>query len=198
MPHFHASQNLSLTVQNEVVSIEHYLRQPHRLVQAITDPKRIQQLEPSVYHLELRPLEFMTVRFQPAADLKVDATADGTIHLESVRCEVIGVDFLQKSFNLRLKGYLSPNACGQATTLTGFAELDVDVTLPDSLQMFPNAMVEPAGNAFLNSILLTIKYRLQQQLVQDYRRWAAEHTSGNTLQPSSLNRTGTSPEVMAD
>ncbi|MEM8605063.1 MAG: DUF1997 domain-containing protein [Cyanobacteria bacterium P01_H01_bin.121] len=200
MRHFRVTQSLNLTVPNAAVPLEHYLRQPKRLVQAITDPTRVRQLSETVYHLELRPLEFMTIRFRPAADLDVRADLDGTIHLKSLQCEVIGADFLQNSFELQLVGQLKPQAVGSATKLKGQAELDVTVNLPASLRVFPDAIVEPAGNAFLSSILLTIKYRLQHQLIQDYQRWSQENEAELAVEAARPNATPSrgSTELLAD
>jgi hypothetical protein len=48
--------------------IEHYLKQPQRLVQAITDPRRIEAVDDSVYRLSMRPLQFMGIHIEPMAD----------------------------------------------------------------------------------------------------------------------------------
>ncbi|MGB3201602.1 MAG: DUF1997 domain-containing protein, partial [Nodosilinea sp.] len=77
MQEFHASQHLRLRVPNEAIPIEHYLRQPQRLVQAITDPRRIEVLGDGVYRLSLRPLQFMGISIEPTADLRVWSLTDG-------------------------------------------------------------------------------------------------------------------------
>ena len=108
MRHFQASQTLKMRVPNEVIPIKHYLRQPQRLVQAITEPSRIQQLAPSHFRLQLRPLKFMMLRLEPTVDLQVWTEAEGQLHLRAIDCEIRGAQFLGESFSLELAGTLSP------------------------------------------------------------------------------------------
>ncbi len=181
MRHFQVSQTLNLAVPNEVIPIEHYLRQPQRLVQAITDPSRIQQLAPSHFRLQLRPLQFMMLKLEPTVDLQVWTLAEGTLQLRSLDCEIRGAEFLRESFRLELAGTLSPHRRGSATELRGRADLKVQVDVPPPLKLLPEPVLERSGQAFLSGILLTIKYRLERQLVQDYRRWV----KANPERPSS-------------
>ncbi|MGK7909844.1 MAG: DUF1997 domain-containing protein [Synechococcus sp.] len=177
MQSFYVSQRLQLNVINETIPIEHYLRQPQRLVGAITDSSRVEQLNPSRFRLRLRSLQFMMLQFQPVAELEIWAQDNGTIHLKSVRCEVEGAEFLQDSLSLQLAGRLSPQRMGSATELVGQADLNVEVDVPAPLKLVPAAVLDRTGTAFLNGILLTIKNRLERQLVRDYRRWATAKSS---------------------
>ncbi|RUR84216.1 DUF1997 domain-containing protein [Chlorogloeopsis fritschii PCC 9212] len=169
---FHASQDLTMNVPNQAVPIEHYLRQPQRLVQAVTDRTQVEQLSPSEFRLKLRPLNFMMFSFQPTVDLQVWAQADGTINLRSLACEIHGVEYLKKSFQFNLTGNLSPESRGTATLLKGRADLTVQVELPPALFLTPKSILETAGNTFLHGILLTMKHRLERQLARDYQAWA--------------------------
>ncbi|MFQ4145477.1 DUF1997 domain-containing protein [Chlorogloeopsis sp. ULAP02] len=168
----HASQDLTMNVPNQAVPIEHYLRQPQRLVEAVTDRTQVEPLSKSDFRLKLRPLNFMMFSFKPIVDLQVLAQADGTIHLRSLACEIHGVEYLQKSFKFNLTGNLSPESRGSATLLKGRADLIVQVELPPALLLTPKSILETAGNTFLNGILLTMKHRLERQLVRDYQAWA--------------------------
>ncbi|MDJ0594957.1 MAG: DUF1997 domain-containing protein [Pleurocapsa sp. MO_226.B13] len=181
MRHFQVSQTLKMVVPNEVIPIEHYLRQPQRLVQAITDPSRIQQLAPSHFRLQLRPLQFMMLRLEPTVDLQVWTEAEGTLHLRSLDCEIRGAQFLQQSFALELTGTLAPHRQESTTELQGKADLKVRVDVPPPLKLLPDPVLEQSGRAFLNGILLTIKYRLERQLVEDYQRWV----KGKLAQPKT-------------
>ena len=181
MRNFKASQTLKMTVPNQVIPIEHYLRQPQRLVQAITDPNRIQQLNPSHFRLQLRPLQFMMLRLEPSVDLQVWTEAEGILHLRSLDCEIRGAQFLSQSFGLELAGILLPHHQGSTTELRGKAELKVQVEVPPALKLLPDSVLEQSGRAFLNGILLTIKYRLERQLLQDYGRWV----QGKLTQPKT-------------
>ena len=172
MHNFFVSQRLRLNVVNEAIPIEHYLRQPQRIVAAITDSSRVEQLSLSRFRLRLRALQFMMLRFQPLAELEVRAQDDGSIHLKSEKCEVEGAEFLQDSLSLQLTGKLSPQRVGPTTELVGHADLSVEVDVPPPLELVPDPVLQRTGTAFLNGILLTIKRRLERQLVRDYRRWA--------------------------
>ncbi len=178
MHRFQASQTLRMAVPNEVIPIEHYLRQPQRLVQAITDPSRIQQLTLSNFRLQLKPLQFIMLSIQPIVDLKVWTQAEGVLHLRSLECKIRGAEFLPQSFSLELAGTLSPHRRETITELRGRADLKVQVEVPSPLKLLPEPVLERSGRTFLNGILLTIKYRLERQLVQDYRRWVKANQTG--------------------
>ncbi len=182
MRQFQVSQTLKMVVPNEVIPIEQYLRQPQRLVQAITDSSRIQQLAPSHFRLRLRPLEFMMLRIEPTVDLQVWTEAEGRLYLRVFDGEIRGAQFLRESFGLKLAGTLSPHRRGSNTELRGKADLKVEVEIPPPLKLIPESVLESSGRAFLKGILLTIKYRLEGQLVQDYRRWV----KAKPAQPNSL------------
>jgi hypothetical protein len=176
MQEFHASQTLRLRVPNEAVPIEHYLRQPQRLVQAITDSRRIEVLGDGIYRLSLRPLQFMGISIEPTADLRVWSLADGTLRLESVDCQVKGPDYLSfvnDSFGMALQGTLTPRRASGHTELQGNADLQIHLELPPPIRYMPNSVLDRTGKTFLSSILGTIKHRIERQLVEDYRAWVA-------------------------
>ena len=191
MQHFYVTQTLKMNVPNEAISIEHYLCQSQRLVQAITDSSRIQQLAPSHFRLRLRPLQFMMLRFEPIAELQVWTNPDGTLQLRSLNCEIRGAERLNQSFNLELSGTLKPQRQETITELLGKADLMVQVEIPPALELVPDQVLKTTGKAFLNGILLTIKSRLESQLVQDYRRWVRVN------QDSQLFSLATSVESLA-
>ncbi|MGG6237121.1 hypothetical protein C7293_20425 [filamentous cyanobacterium CCT1] len=176
MQEFHASQNLRLRVPNEAIPIEHYLRQPQRLVQAITDPRRIEVIGDGVYRLSLRPLQFLGISIEPTADLQVRSQADGTLTLESVGCQVKGPDYLSfvnDSFGMALQGVLTPQRGDRYTELQGRADLQIHIELPPPIRFMPAPVLDSAGKTLLSGILSTIKHRIERQLVEDYRAWVA-------------------------
>jgi hypothetical protein len=183
MHEFKASQALNLRVPNEVIPIEHYLRQPQRLVQAITDPRRIEPLSGEIYRLSLHPLQFLGVNVEPTANLRVWGLADGTLCLEALGCEVKGPDYLSylnESFALGLKGTLKPYRQDRHTELLGQANLTIQLELPPPLKFMPAAMLDAAGRTFLTGILMTMKHRIERHLVNDYRAWVEQrHTQTN-------------------
>jgi Protein of unknown function (DUF1997) len=168
---FNASLCVEIVVPEQPVAIHHYLRQPQRLVSTLVEPSRLETLGAENYRLKMRPLSFMMLSIQPTVDLKVWATANGTIHLQSVGCEIRGVEYINQRFNLDLQGYLTPEQINGETRLKGKADLKVEVELPMPLSMMPGALIEATGNGLLKSVLLTIKQRLLNQLLADYRNW---------------------------
>jgi Protein of unknown function (DUF1997) len=173
---FNASQSVEIAVPEERVPIQHYLRQPRRLVNALVDRSRTEQLSDECFRLKMRPLEFMMLSIQPTVDMRVWAQSDGTINLESVACEIRGVDYINDRFALNLKGQLSPHQSGGTTYLKGKADLEVGVEMPPLFWLTPKPILEATGNSLLKSVLLTIKQRLMHQLLLDYRRWAGNET----------------------
>lgn len=186
LTHFFASQSVEIAVPEQTVPISHYLRQPQRLVHSLVEPSRMEQLSPEKFRLKMRPREFMMFRLQPTVDLRVWAKADGTIHLVSVGCEIRGVDYINQRFALDLVGKLSPCEVNGITYLKGKADLNVQVDVPPPLDMTPQMILETTGNGLLQSILLSIKQRLTQQLLLDYRRWAADEIEAPKFSPQPV------------
>jgi hypothetical protein len=174
MKEFRTAKTLNLLVPNEIIPIEHYLRQPQRLIHAITDPRRIEEVDESVYRLSLRPLSFLGISIEPTADLRVWSHSDGTLRLQSVACEVKVPDYLSyvnQSFSMSLEGILQPQRQANSTRLNGKADLAVQVELPAPIKFMPDAVLDSAGRTFLSGILATIQHRLERQLIGDYRAW---------------------------
>jgi len=172
---FTASQTVEIAVPEQPVPIQHYLRQPQRLINALVDSSRIEQLNEQMFRLRMRPLTFMTLSIQPMADLKVWAEPNGTVHLRSVACEILGFDYVNQRFALNLIGHLSPWQVNGETTLKGKADLEVEVDLPPPFIFTPKPILEATGNGLLKSVLLTIKQRLLYQLLEDYQRWVSDN-----------------------
>lgn len=190
MKEFHATQALHLRVPHEAIPVEHYLRQPQRLVQAITDPHRIEPREDGVYRLSLRPLHFFGFHVEPTADLRVWGLADGSLCLEAVDCEVRGPGYLSHindSFSMGLKGVLKPHRQEHHTDIQGEANLTIRLDMPPPVKFMPHAVLDTTGRAFLSGLLITMKSRIEHHLIHDYRAWVA-HTLDNTLDQSPALR----------
>lgn len=168
---FTASQSVEIAVPNQPIPIQHYLRQPQRLVNALVDHSRIEQMGEEYFRLKMRPLVFMTLSIQPTVDLKVWAEPNGRVHLQSRGCEIRGIDYINQRFALNLQGYLTPFQVDNETYLKGKADLEVQVELPLPFSLTPTPILEAAGNGLLKSVLLTIKQRLLHQLLADYQNW---------------------------
>ncbi|MEY2912339.1 MAG: hypothetical protein RLZZ184_1648 [Cyanobacteriota bacterium] len=173
---FTAFESVEISVPNHSILMQHYLRQPQRLVNTLADNTRIQQLSEEVFRLKMRPLSFMSLSIQPTVDMRVWADASGTIYLRSLRCEILGFEYINQRFDLKLKGYLSPIELNNGTYLQGKAELEVLVDIPQPFSLTPKSILETTGNKLLKSVLLTIKQRLLHHLLTDYRHWCNQTT----------------------
>ncbi len=185
---FTASQSVELAVPEQAVPIQHYLRQPQRVVYALASSSKLEALGDDRFRLMMRPLKFMHLSIQPVVDLQVWATADSSVQLKSIGCEIRGTEYINQRFALNLEGKLSPCLLYGKTYLKGRADLEVQVELPPALQFTPRPLLEAAGNSLLASVLMTIKQRLMHQLLVDYRRWAStqEKTAAESAQVGGL------------
>lgn len=169
---FNASQTVEMVVSEQSVPIQHYLRQPQRVVNALAASSQIEQLEDERFRLKMRPLTFISLTVQPIVDLRVWAESDGTVHVQSVGCEIKGVEYINQRFKLSLIGKLQPVQSNGATVLRGRADLEVQVDVPMPIALAPKPFLEATGNGLLKSVLLTVKQRLMHHLLADYRAWA--------------------------
>lgn len=171
---FTAFQIVEMAVSEQPVPIQHYLRQPHRIVNALAASSQIEHLGEERFRLKMRPLSFMMLSIQPTVDMRVWTEPDGTVHLRSIGCEIRGVDYINQRFALTLKGKLQPEETARGTTsLKGRADLEVRVELPPPLLFTPKPFLEATGNGLLKSVLLTVKQRLMHHLLSDYYQWAS-------------------------
>ncbi|MEB3174483.1 MAG: DUF1997 domain-containing protein [Cyanobacteriota bacterium] len=187
---FSAQESLSLSLQEPLPTLQHYLRQPQRLVTAIADPQLMETLGENRFRLKMRPLSFLDLyHFQPTVTLKVWANAAGTVYLESEDCEIRGIDYINHRFALTLKGRLAPYCHNQETLLQGKADLTVSVDLPQALWLTPAPLLEMAVQGLLRGVLGRIKQRLLVQLLEDYRRWSgqAQEPAGGILVNGALD-----------
>jgi Protein of unknown function (DUF1997) len=176
---FTADRSVDIAVPKQPIPIQHYLRQPHRLVRSLVDPNRIKQVSDDEFCLTMRTLSFFGFDLQPTVFLRVWTEVDGTVRIVSTNCEIRGIDYIDRRFSLELIGKLSPYEKQGQTYLGGSADLEVQVDLPPPLSFMPKAIVESAGNSLLKSILSAFKQRLMHQLLADYVVWANTGTKVN-------------------
>jgi hypothetical protein len=179
---FTADRSVEIAVPKQPIPIQHYLRQPHRLVRSLVDPNRIRQVSDDEFCLTMRTLSFFGFDLQPTVFLRVWTEADGTLRIVSTKCEIRGIDYIDRRFRLELIGQLSPNRQQGQTYLEGRADLAVEVDLPPPLNFMPQTIVESAGNSLLKSILNTFKQRLMHQLLADYVVWANQDLEATPAQ----------------
>ena len=174
---FNESESVQIAVKNSATPIEHYLRQPKRLVEAIADPQLMKQISNELYELKMRPINFMEMyHFQPVVLLKVWSSSNGSVYLKSEDCQIKGIDYINQRFSLKLKGVLYPQEFPEQTILKGQADLEVKVELPTALMFTPKPLLEITGNQILKRVLGRIKHKLSSQLIQDYYAWSSQET----------------------
>jgi len=177
---FSAIQTVEILVPAQPIPIQHYLRQPQRLIQALIDPNQVDTLGQDCFRFKMRPLQFLALSLQPTVDLHIWAEADGTIHIQSLGCDIRGVEYINQRFNLNLTGQLAPVQIQSKTYLKGAANLQVQVDLPPPISFTPRVLIETTGNGLLRSVLLTIKQRLVHQLLSDYCTWVSAQEATST------------------
>jgi Protein of unknown function (DUF1997) len=188
---FNASESVQISVDNQATPIQHYLRQPQRLVQAIADPQLIKQISDDLYELKMRPINFMEIyHFQPIVQLKVWSGSKSSVYLKSAGCQIKGIEYINNRFSLKLKGVLYPHEQNGQTTLEGQADLEVGVELPTALMFTPKSFLERAGHKLLKGVLGRIKQKLMTQLIQDYIAWASEE-----VQPQAESTPKLTPDL---
>jgi hypothetical protein len=169
---FVATQSVELAVPPQSVEIERYLQSPERIVRAIADPSCIEPLSGNSYRLRMRPLNFFSLKIEPTVDMKIWADAEGTIYLESIGCDLRGIETINEHFQLELSGTMEAYPHQGQTYLGGDAELGLTIYLPPPFSMMPKSMIQSTGNNLLGNILLKMKQGLMQQLLADYKIWA--------------------------
>lgn len=182
---FTACQTVEMAVLEQPIPIQHYLRQPQRVVSALAASSQIEPLGEDLFRLKMRPLSFMALTMQPIVDLKVWAESDGTVHVQSVGCEIRGVDYINQRFKLSLVGKLQPHQVNGTTVLKGKADLEVQVDVPPPIAFTPRPILEATANGLLKSVLLTVKQRLMHHLLADYAAWAVS-TPAAPIAPHAL------------
>ena len=178
---FTSTESVNIPAEEATIPIQHYLRQPQRLVNAIANPRLMKQLSENLYELKMRPINFMGVyHFQPIVILKVWSGSNSAVYLQSEGCQIKGIDYINRRFSLNLKGNLFPQYQNGKTFLEGQADLEVKVDVPAPLMLTPKSVLEVTGNQLLKSVLGRIKQRLVSQLLEDYNQWAKSEIEENS------------------
>ncbi|MGK7956378.1 MAG: DUF1997 domain-containing protein [Crocosphaera sp.] len=169
---FFASQSVNLEVLENPISINNYLSQPQRIVNALGDPTTIEKLTNDTYRLKMRPLKFFMLKIEPIVEMKIWTTGVGVVRLQSVACELKGIEMINEHFQLNLNGTMQPIIIQEKTFLNGQVELSLQIFLPAPFNKIPKSMLLSTGNSLLGKILLKMKQRLMEKLLLDYREWA--------------------------
>lgn len=184
---FSAVQSVEIAVPDQPIPIQHYLRQPQRLIQALIAPPQVEDLGNHCFRFKMRPIHFMALTLQPTVDLEILVESNGMMRIRSKACKIQGIEYINQRFSLNLVGQLAPRLVGCKTYLFGEADLSVQVILPPPLSFTPRPILETTGNSLLHSILLTIKQRLAHQLLSDYCTWVTAQQYPETSNSALLS-----------
>ena len=170
------SQAVEIQVPRAAYPIESYLEQPDRLLRTLAPGDRMDLLENGNYRLEILPMTVLGLNISPVVDLAVWVDGDRKVQVESVGCEIRGVESLRDRFDFKLIGELYPIHTPDQILLRGSALLKIEIELPMPFKMMPRSIVEGAGNAVLEATLNTVKGRMLKYVVNDYQAWAIERS----------------------
>lgn len=180
MLRFSASQSVTISVPPQPLSIEAYLSETDRLVQALVDEPQVEKLGPDLFRIKVRAIRFIGLSLQPVCDIKIWLENATTVRLSSNQCYLEGYESFNQKFSLNLQGYLVVQPTPEGQKLRGQANLGVGVDLPQAMWLTPKPLLERTGNGLLNGILITLKQRMMRQLIKNYCDWAS-----NSARPSS-------------
>ena len=167
---FSASQALELPVERQRERLGAYLNDEQRVIGALLDPRQLTPLADGRYRYTVTKLQVFQLQIQPVVEL-VARRSPGRIELEAVDCQLEGLGLVD-DFRLTLQSWLQAGDDG----LEGEASLGVSVSQPSLLRLIPANVLEATGRSLLAGILLGIKTRVGQQLVDDFETWCASQS----------------------
>ena len=162
---FSASQALLLPVKQDAQQLGAYLDDEERVIGALLDPQQLDNLGDGRYRYTVTRLQVFQLQIQPVVDL-VARRSPNRIELEAVDCALEGLGLVD-DFQLTLHSWLEADGSG----LQGEATLAVSVSQPSLLRLIPVGVLEATGRSLLAGILLGIKTRVGQQLLNDFKQW---------------------------
>ncbi|MCU0529258.1 MAG: DUF1997 domain-containing protein [Cyanobium sp. Prado107] len=165
---FSASQQLELPVREQRDQLASYLNEGDRVVKALLNPSQLELLAPQNYRYTVTRLQVFQLQIQPVVELRT-RSSPGRLELEAVDCQLEGLGLVD-DFQLSLHSWLVAGDQG----LEGEATLSVEVSQPPLLKLIPARVLESTGRSLLAGILLGIKSRVGQQVVEDFQHWCRQ------------------------
>lgn len=171
---FSARQQLTLPVRDNLDQLAHYLRDEDRVVGALLDRRQLQPLGPGHYRYTVTRVKVFQLQIQPIVELEAHCH-QGRLELQALDCQLEGLGLVD-DFRLTLDSWLEAAADG----LEGEASLSVTVSQPPLLKLIPPRILEATGHSVLAGILVGIRNRVGQQLLEDFHRWCQEQDEGSS------------------
>ena len=162
---FNAKQKLKLSVTLHKEYLSKYLLEEERVVGAMLDSKKLVPEGQGKYKYTVTSFKVFQLDINPVVSIAVE-NKDGVLRMSALDSALVGLGMID-DFNLILKANLEATDIG----LEGEALLGVSVSQPPLLKLIPKKILESTGHSVLNGILLGIKSRVQQQLVNDFLDW---------------------------
>ena len=162
---FDAKQKLKLSVTRNKEYLSKYLLEEERVVGAMLDSKKLVPEGKGKYKYTVTSFKVFQLDINPVVLIAVE-NEDGILRMSALDSTLDGLGIVD-DFNLILKANLEATNIG----LEGEALLGVSVSQPPLLKLVPKKILESTGHSVLNGILLGIKSRVQQQLVNDFSEW---------------------------
>jgi hypothetical protein len=164
---FSASQELVLPVNEHRNRLPSYLKEEGRVVHAMLDPKQLEPLGPGHYRYTVTRVQVFQLQIQPIVELQSSFEEDRLL-IQALDCQLEGLGLVD-DFQLTLASWLRVGEEG----LEGEASLGVQVSRPPLLKLIPARVLEATGTSVLGGILHTIRTRVSQQLINDFKSWCA-------------------------
>ncbi|MGL6133206.1 MAG: DUF1997 domain-containing protein [Prochlorococcaceae cyanobacterium] len=165
---FSATQQLKLPIRHQSDRLVHYLNEEERVLQAMLNATQLERLAPHHYSYTVTRLQVFQLQIQPVVELRTHPSP-GRLELEALDCQLDGLGLVD-DFQLTLNSWLEAGEQG----LEGEASLSVQVSQPPLLKLIPPRVLESTGRSLLSGILLGIKARVGQQVVDDFQRWCRQ------------------------
>ncbi len=165
---FRASQHLDLPVRHNIERLPRYLLEQERVVGAMLDPQKLTLLAPGSFRYTVTSLNVFQLQINPVVSIEVVNT-DGKLKMRATDSELRGLAMVD-DFQLTLDATLEATSHG----LEGEANLGVTVSQPPILKLIPAGVLESTGQSILNGILIGIKARVGNQLLNDFSNWCQE------------------------
>jgi len=162
---FDAKQKLKLSVTRNKEYLSKYLLEEERVVGAMLDSRKLVPEGDGKYKYTVTSFKVFQLDINPVVLIAVENKA-GILKMSALDSTLDGLGIVD-DFNLILKANLEATNMG----LEGEAILGVSVSQPPLLKLVPKKILESTGHSVLNGILLGIKSRVQQQLVNDFSEW---------------------------
>ena len=162
---FNAKQKLKLSVTKNKKYLSNYLLEEERVVGAMLDSKKLVAEGQGKYKYTVTSFKVFQLDINPVVSIAVE-NKNGVLKMSALESTLDGLGIID-DFNLILKANLGATDIG----LEGEALLGVSVSQPPLLKFVPKRILESTGHSVLNGILLGIKSRVQQQLVNDFLDW---------------------------